>query len=422
MERTEGRAKMAKFSKGPQDDQAEQLVAEIAGAMDDRFSEIDKKLQDKLAAHARDIARMSEAAEDRDATWRKRFAALGEDMGRAGFKGMFPSLHEAAQFGKLAIALLSKNPEEIAKLQNASVNPSVGEKGGYLLPDSTVGSIIRHVEEYGVAEANATRRDVLTQTASEPKRTSGPTISYPDLGVDATESDLKFGRTRFNLTRYTAFCAVDRWMLRMELAAQLGEFIAQELAWSLAYAQDRNLFVGDGTNTFAKVTGIFNRANSTQLTVTADAGDDTFAEVVAASVKYLTKAVGLLPEWADRDAAWYMHRSIFWGFLGARDSQNRPVADIIMSNGRPQKVLVGYPVNTTQVAPKLADTAVSKTMAVLANLKESHRIYRLSGGVEFRQSEHVRFLKGEICFLLDVLQDIVEADDQGYVLVKTAAS
>lgn len=399
--------------------------------IDGRFSDLDAKQQRAFADAAREVARLKDDVEAVQRDGRVRFSALAEEYANGTLRTSLPSIQHARDMGRMVKAVIEDDRTTIAGFQGASMGPQTGTDGGYLMPHQYVPGLIRNVEQYGVAERNIQIVPAIEQNGSQAKRTQGPTIGYPDLGVQPSEGQIKTGKISFNLTRYSVYLLIDRWMMTSGLEVALGEFVNRELGWALALAQDQNVFIGDGTSTYAKVTGIFKRANSTQLTVTADSGHETFQDILDASVKYPSAAAGLLPEWADvseGDGAnafgpkFYLHRTLFWGFLGARDSQLRPVADILTSTGKPQRFLNGYPAEIVQVAPKLSQTGVSTVMMVLGNLFASHRLYRHMNKIELRASEHVRFLEGQLCIILDAMQDIVEADDQGYVQIKTAAS
>lgn len=413
---------MSSSTMTPQGTAVSDLLKDFARKVDAKFSEMDKGFQKRFSDLARDTQTMRDDFASVQGKYRERFNALAEHYARGGpYRGPFSDQREAARFGEFVIATASNDRAKIAEIQQASMGPATGVSGGFSLAEEFVNAIIRNVEKYGVIERNTTIRNVGELTGGEPKRTQGFTIGYPDLGVIPTDSDMKFGRVNFNLTRYCIYALADRWMLNSDSAAMLGDFIATEMALGMSYAQDLNGFMGDATPTYAKTLGLFKKANSTQLIVTGDTGDDTFAELITASVKYPTACAGLLPDWVDVDgeAKWFMHRSIFWGFLGVRDTQGRPVGDILMHTGTPQRVLAGYPVEVTQVAPKLADTAVSTTMAILGSLRAATRLFRHKGRTELRVSQDYRFPQGEIAFCLDAMQEISEADDQGYVQLKT---
>jgi hypothetical protein len=83
---------------------------------------------------------------------------------------------------------------------------------------------------------------------------------------------------------------------------------------------------------------------------------------------------------------------------------------------------MGYPVETTSVAPKLTDTAVSTTMLIFAAMQAAYGAYRFAGGIEFDTLTELKRLEGQVAVVADVLQTVVEKDATAVVQLKTAAS
>lgn len=226
---------------------------------------------------------------------------------------------------------------------------------------------------------------------------------------------------RFALTRYAAAAVFDRWMFNDPSLAALGNTVARELGRAMAQALDTNGFMGDGTAPYAKVIGLFKRTDLP--VVTCDTGDNTFAEVIAASTKYLSAVIGKAPDWIEVGApAWFMSREVFWNYMGVRDTTGHPIADILNVGNKPQRVLCGYNVEVTQVAPKMADSGNSTVMAVFGSLELGATVFRNSQGFEIRVSDELYFLKDQVAMLGIVQQDIAVTDTNAFVQLKTAAS
>ena len=168
--------------------------------------------------------------------------------------------------------------------------------------------------------------------------------------------------------------------------------------------------------------GLFKRTDT--LSVQAASGDDTYQEVIDASVKYLAQVAGAAPQWAEaRQLRWYLHRTIFFGYVGVRDSQNRPITDILLSPGGATPYLLGYPVRITQVAPTLTAASQANTvMACLSALSAGMVLARHRIGAELRRSEEYKFAERQVTFSLELRQDIQQLDGNATVQLKTAAS
>lgn len=403
------------------------LLKELIARVDTRFSDLEKKTQEKFTQAAREVEKLDDDVNRVRAQYAERFRALAEHYQSGGaYRGPFADAEQARAFGTL-VAAIGGAPWAAEQIQKdrrhlAAIQGMPGSSGGFLLPEGLVPGIINNAEKYGVFERNARAWPASGESASRVTRTGGATVYYPDYGIVPTESTLSFGRVRVELTKYAAYAAADRWMLSSPaLAIALGDYVADELAYALALSLDTNAFMGAGGATHAKVTGLFKAAGGADTA--ADSGHDTFIEVIDANVKYLSALIGGLPDVADDDnCKFYMHRSIFWRYLGSRDAQDRPIADILTKGERPQRVLMGYPVEMVQVAPKLSQTAVSTALLVLANLWRGADLYRNESAAALLVSEHVKMLEGQVVFLMEMLQGIGIADAKMYGRLLTAAS
>jgi HK97 family phage major capsid protein len=398
------------------------LLADMLDKIDSRFTDLEQKTQDKFRGAANEIARLRGDFGGVQSRYAERFRALADHYHRAGdYHGPFANREEAANFGRFVIAAITRDNAALAELERAGITPAKGAVGGYLSPDQLLAGILRNVELYGVFERNVPPTIVNVHTGGMATRTGGLTVYHPELETAATASEPSFGRIDFALKRWATLTLIDRWMMNDALVVALGDFIATEIGYALAYGQDLRAFVGDGTSTYGRVTGAFKRAGSGQLTVTGDSGDDTFAEMIAKSTYYLAKMMGKVPTWVHQAGPrWYMHAVVFFDYLGVRDSQGRPIADILQADRPNPFTLMGYPVELTQVAP--STTATETVFVLFGALARGWKLFRHVTGVEIRESEHYKFAEGQIAIAGDVVQDIQEADNQAYAQLKTAAS
>ncbi len=424
----------------PQARQADQWMNEVTGLLQKlgaKFSDLQESTKRELIGHASDIAKLNDSFADVQRKYGQRFRALADHYaGGGGYIGPFEDANEAAQFGRIVAAIAGGDK---SGLQRADLSPGTGPAGGILIPQSLIGSIIRNVDSHRVVD-DVRHVPVATESGSWSRRSAGATVMHPDIAAGPSESALKFDRINFRLTRYSALSIIDRWMLNQALTVALGDYVAMELSYALSSALEKYLLVGDGTPTHARTLGIFNRAGLTDgapVVVTAASGHDTFAEVVGESTVYLSELLGALPDAAegmgdadsgDGDILWYLHRTVFWSYLGQRDGNDRPIADIAFAPGRadgkPRKFMFGYEARTSPHAPKLSETAASKVLLAAGNLKKGWALFSLGtgGGYELRVSEHYKFVEGQVAMLLDALLDLVETDNSVYGVLQTAAS
>lgn len=264
------------------------------------------RLRDDLSAHMADFHKRAQA-------W------LNGDAQPAASHGFRLSPQHAKSLGELTIALMRyRGSGDSAGLHTAAVSGSSGESGGYLLIEQIASGILRLVEQYGVLERNARILPMKAQKSSFAKRTGGLTVYHPDLGAAATPSQSNFARVALDLSRYVVYTLVDNNMLRDQTVEDIGQFVAEEIAHTVALATDTYGFVGDGTSTYNRVTGIFKVAaadpGASGLNVVGgDATDTTFQKLIDKGPYYLAKCLGGLPNWVEAIGAvkWFMHRTIF---------------------------------------------------------------------------------------------------------------
>ena len=394
------------------------LLTDVLDKIDERFSELDTATQEKFLGAAAEVAKLQNDLRLANSNYAQRFAMAVDGARQGSYKGPFRDASQAANFGRLIAATVIGDKAALADLQRAGVSMETGPAGGALVRGFLADGVMRNVETYGVFARSVPPTLVGAQSGSMVTRTGGLTVYHPDLGSAATQSAPSFGRINFSLNRWSTLSLVDRWFMESDLAVALGDFIATEIAQAIAYCMDLYGFMGDGTSTYARIVGAFKAAGTNQLVVTGDAGDDTFAEMIAKSTYYLAAAMGKLPVWAHAAGPrWYMHLSTFFGYLGVRDTVGRPIAEILAADRPWPFMLMGYPVEICQLAP--SQTAASTVFAVFGALARGWRVFRHRQGLEVRSSDHYKFAEGQIAIVGDVAQDIVECDNQAYVQIAT---
>jgi len=416
-------APAAPLRASPQDAQFGQLLQEIAARIEGQgksFADLDAALQAKLKAHADDIAKLSASVAAQQKENVERFGALVKQAGDPTFKGGFRSRENAENFGKFVAAVYRHDGAEMAKLQAAAILPTSGPQGGYLLVEQIIQDIMRDLDATGVFLTDCPPIGVNVLASGSKKGTSGPTVYYPEYGATATLSTPGFGENRFELRRHVAAIEIDNWMLDSQMAIALAEYVRTELVYALALATDTNWFMGTGVSANAMYTGLFKMATGL-LSVTGDSGDDTFAEMIAKTTYYLAAVLGALPQWAHAaQPKWYMHHSVFFGFLGVRDSAGMPIANVFLAQQGLPYWLLGYPVRMLSVAP--STTAVSTCFALLAALGRACRTYRHNKAIEFAASDQLgeeKWLANLSAVKSDVPMDMKVRNGNGIVQLIT---
>lgn len=406
-----------------QDRQFEQLTGEVIAKLEkvnQSFSQLDERMQKQFAEHVKEITKLGDRMAGLDKSYQARFSAMQRDPSRAqrvlqsaGLET--PEKIEAAHAAFVTLANKGDTAGALAGLQKAALGEALGPGGGFLMSEELATGIMNNLERYGVVERLVAPMPISGEMGSVMRLSTGATVYYPDEGAAPSESAPKLSGAQLRPTRHSVYVLFDRWFLRSK--PTFLAFIIEEMRRALAQAQDQNVFAGDGTSAYARHLGVFKRTAGT--IVTADAGDDTYAEVIDKTTYYLAKQVGGMPESFEMwDPRFFMHRSFFFSYLGARDSNGKPIADFFVGGARQ---LWGYPVEVVQASPnKLSDASqASKVISAFGPLARAWGGVRHISGIELRSSDQVKFLEGQIAVVLDVPQRYEEIDPTAMQLLST---
>lgn len=386
-------------------------VVEVLTRQGSDFASLKESTQKEIAGQLGEIAKLRDQVADLKSRSLASFAALAAGGGAGS-----ADTERTRLLGRYVAHAIRPEQAAPAELQSAGVSPVTGAAGGFLVPESLMPGIIRNVEEAGIWEGATSVFPVETEKGSIATRTGGLTMAYPDIAEAPDDSEPTFGRKEFSLVRHSRLTLIDRWLLNGALAVRLGEFIQQELGYALSLTQDTNWFVGDGSPDYAKYVGLLNDSDIGEYSPTADY--DTFSEVANTASAELAKFIGATPVWVQRapDAAFYMHASIYWAYMGLRSSsEGIPLANIYASGEKANFMLMGYPVHFVQVMPQLGgdDDGADKPMMLFGSLQRASRTFRHRTGIELRSSTEYKFREGQIALQMDVLQDRVIVDPNG---------
>ncbi len=408
--------------------QFDQWVKNVTGVIEKhgaKFTTLPEELQKQFRGElTAEIAKLSNKVEDEASFARRRVQTLLSHYQGGGAYNGPGSIEDARRMGAAAMLAIARSTDELtaarAIVEKADFDPSTGPSGGLIMPETIFAGIANRLPQYGVFEADC---------PSQPCNHGGRLITwndsfvvyFPGIGESPTLSSGSFGGKMVNLGRWAVLTRADRFMLQEALLVPLGQLILEGMSRALAAKTDLCGLHGDGTDTYKRITGLFNfGTDSAVYVVTGDSGDDTFAEVCDKAFNYVLTMIGKLPaEYDDGNAKFYGHRTIFFRFLGARDSNGKPYGDINLLDPVNRFVLYGYPYRFDNYAPALSDTAVSTIFLALANLRAAMAFGRHPTGIELRRSDEKYWSEGMAAFQLEVLQDIQPINREAVVHLKT---
>jgi HK97 family phage major capsid protein len=282
---------------------------------------------------------------------------------------------------------------------------NVNASGGFLVPDILDNAIIDLREKFGVFEPNAKRSVMTSDVKRVPRRTGGLTAYY--VGEDATITDSTKGWDSVTLVAKKLAClAKYSSELNEDAIIDIGNDLAQEIAYAFAAAQDDAGFNGDGTSTYGGIVGLSAKflalsgtiANIAGLVVATGTGYATNYNSVVLSD--LNSVKGKLPKYArDNDAAWYCNQffydSVMEKLLVAAGGVT--VAQIQMGSSQgvygDEPRFLGFPVRTVQKMS--ANSAVNQIACYFGSLSLA-AIYGDRRQNTIAMSEHAGFAQDEL--------------------------
>jgi len=234
------------------------------------------------------------------------------------------------------------------------LTPLAGGEGGYLLPSPEIAAeIVRMAAAVGIAARIGRPVPMGAGGFGQTRRLGGAIAYWKTAGAAGTPSSPTFGRLDMRPETLMALVDVDI-ELEQDSMADLGNYLAGEFAYALAYKEDQAAFIGDGSPTYGGITGIL---NSDRVTIVAmDAADDAFADLSYADLVNMEAAVwegGL-----DR-AAWLFHRTVKALVKQLEDTAGHLIWQAGGMGEPPQ--IMGYPHYASGLMRGTAATAASTT-------------------------------------------------------------
>ena len=239
------------------------------------------------------------------------------------------------------------------------------------LPTVYVPQIIELVWKYGQARQFATVFPLGAGTMKLPRLKAGEDdFAYLGAGTAGISQSVAEKKVSAELVTFTAnkFGGMIRIPTEIEedTFIPLGQFLARYIARQLAKGEDKTMFLGDGTATYASVTGIgpYCAANNTYLQQLANG--KTKPSDAAVSDFRTMRAMVNAAVLAD-DPAYYMHPSME-ALLVTFNTINNPLIYRPAQGGQPA-TLDGFPIRWTAVMQAYqTKAAASAYLAVFGSL------------------------------------------------------
>lgn len=240
-------------------------------------------------------------------------------------------------------------------LNTKTINEGTNDQGGALVPAEFDATLIRLVETYGVFRNAAMTSNMSTETKTQPRRTAGITTYWVGEGQTITASNPTFDNVMLVAKKLAAISVMSS-EVNEDSALSIADILAFEMAYGFALAEDQAGFNGDGTPTYGGITGVCPKLKGLSGTIANIAGlfvgtGNAYSELMLTDFE---GTVGLLPQYADPRAEWYVHKSFFHTVMQKLELAAGGVTAREISEGdrRSRPIFLGYPVNFAQVMPR----------------------------------------------------------------------
>jgi HK97 family phage major capsid protein len=244
-----------------------------------------------------------------------------------------------------------------------ALNEGVNEQGGALVPPEFDPMLIRLIERYGLFRGFTRMSPMAAETKMQPRRTGGATAYWVGEGKQITASNPTFDNVNLVAKKLAALTVMSS-EISEDSAINIADELAFEIGYAMALSEDQAGFLGDGTAPYGGITGIVPKIRNLDSTIANIAGlyqsaQTGFGSAYAFILGDFNQAVALLPQYADTpNAGWYCHRAFYYGTMQRLELAAGGVTAFEISQGdrRPRPLFLGYPVNFTQVMPRLSAT------------------------------------------------------------------
>jgi HK97 family phage major capsid protein len=246
------------------------------------------------------------------------------------------------------------------KAQNIVNDLNIGTDadGGHLVPTPLQSSLINLLEEYGVARRHCRRIVMSADTWTVPKLSSHASISYPSEAGLISGGDPQFSQIQLVAKKIASLVKMSTEVTE-DSVISIMDTVVQSIAYSIAVAEDTNLFKGVSGGILAAADSLEKDTNIVDVAV-ANVGALALTDLTAATVATGNPIIGARNEW-------FMNATLFHGVV--RDLLNAAGGNSLSDlQGGVRPSLLGYPVNFVNVMDGASASGAGKAIAYFGDL------------------------------------------------------
>jgi HK97 family phage major capsid protein len=239
--------------------------------------------------------------------------------------------------------------------------------GGYLVPIELAGYIIQLMEEFGVFRKYANVKPMKGDTLNIPRRAG--TISAYWLGDNAaiTASAKTWDMVSLTAKKLAALIYFSNEIAE-DAMVDIGDDLADELAWNFSYMEDNAGFNGTGTSATGGIIGLSGAfANAFGALTTIGKGGVKVGSAGSGgalsnlTLSDFTSMMGLLPDfaWKRGDPKWYVSKQLYYSTMVELLASGGGNTVLTLQQGPTRPQFLGADVVFVQVMPTAAAASVN---------------------------------------------------------------
>jgi HK97 family phage major capsid protein len=246
---------------------------------------------------------------------------------------------------------------------------NVNEYGGVLVPPEFDRTLIDLRERYGVLRREAKVVPMGSDVKVIPRRATGLTAYWVGEAQEITRSTKTWDSVQLVAKKLAVLVAYST-ELNEDAIINLGDDLADEIAYQFALKEDQAGFNGDGTSTYGGIVGLLAKILGLSGTIANIAGlkvgtGNLYSEIV---LNDFIGTAGLLPVYADTtNTKWFMHKSVYYNVAARLEAAAGGVTAAEIREGFRRPMFLGYPVEFVQVMPSVE--ANSQVMALFGDIR-----------------------------------------------------
>jgi HK97 family phage major capsid protein len=244
---------------------------------------------------------------------------------------------------------------------------TVGTAGGFLAPQDFDDAILAVRETVGAFRQRAEVRRTKSVSQLRPRRSGGLTAYWTAEGATITESALTLDAIQLTLKKLAVLARASSELFE-DSAPDLAEFIAAEIAYAFAAVEDDAGFNGDGTSTYAGISGLSTKLTGTKSAVAAAAGHSTFLTIDSTDIANLM--AGVLAT-AIPGAAWFVSALGYAQAICRLAAVSGGLTATKRADGTIDASFLGFPVVFSGKLPNASSSLAGKPMLFFGDLSKT---------------------------------------------------